>query len=269
MRGLISRNILMLALGVGLAACGEGADGADGGDASPGGGKPDGGSSTADTGGGSTTDTGGGSTGAKYTWIAIADEDKTPVCTATSGPGADIDAVDLRRGTSTSSIGVGLTGSASLAAATGATPCTGCGSSMGACRHSGAEAASRVEGIQDAMSYAEADKVDTGYVSINSNVLWLQIGSATGQAPAQDLLPGDRIQVYEVDKYYVALGKAPNTCACAPEKYTVWAYVTKGDTATRVQLKPTRFWSENATECGATPPAAGGPGCGTTEFTIP
>jgi hypothetical protein len=131
--------------------------------------------------------------------------------------------------------------------------------------HSGMEAAARAEGIADAKSYA--NMTDTGYVSLNTGVLWLQIGGATGNAPVQELSSGDTLKVHEVDKVYIALGSAPADCRCQPEKYTVYAYVEKGEVATRVQLNATKYATENTSECGATP--TGNLGCGTTDFVVP
>jgi hypothetical protein len=187
-----------------------------------------------------------------------------PVCT-TTGPGADIDAVDLRHGASTTVTGVGLKGSAMLTAQTGATACTTCGASAGACPNSGMDAADRVTGIRDGMSYA-GNTPDTGYLSLNGGTVWLQIGSANGMGSAQDIVSGDTLTVYEVDKYYIDLGLAPASCACAPEKYTVWAYVDPTDQVNKVQLIPTKYQAKN-TECGTTP--SGNLGCGTTDFMVP
>jgi hypothetical protein len=265
----ISSRFLLLTLGLVLAACGDttddmtdgglggtsGAGGAGGGGAGGAGGA---GGTTAD--GGTQPDTAGGKI---YKWIAIVDNDKMPECT-TTGPGADIDAVDFHRGGGVSATGVGLTGSATLATQSGATACTKCGSAAD-CPNSGAGTAARAEGIRDGMSYT--NKPDTGYVSLNGGILWLQIGSANGGGSAQEITSGDTLTVYEVDKYYLKDGSAEAGCVCLPEKYSVWAYVDKTDETTRVQLTPTTFKTDNSATCSS---AQGGTlGCGTTDFKVP
>jgi hypothetical protein len=214
-----------------------------------GGGAPDGGGS-ADTGGGKT-----------YKYIAIVDNDKAPACTGT-GPGADIDAVDFHKGGSATVTGVGLKGSAMVTAQTGATSCAMCGAVV--CPNSGAAAAARVEGLRDGMSYMTM--ADTGYLSLNGAKVWLQIGSANGNGPAQDITSGDVLTVYEVDKYYLTDGSAEAGCSCQPEKYSVWAYVDPTDETSKVQLTVSKTKDENAALCGA---ASTTIGCGTTDFLVP
>ena len=261
----------MLALGAGLAACGDttdsmGADGGLGGRSGTGGSSGLGGSGGGSGAGGSSAADGGGAdlgTGKTYKYIAIVDNDKMPTC-GTTGPGADIDSVDLRHAGSTSVAGVGLKDSAKLGTQAGATPCTKCGSSPD-CPNSGMAAAARAEAIQDAMSYAAMP--DTGYISLNGGVLWLQIGSANGNGPAQNIVSGDTLTVYEVDQYYVKSGRAPDSCSCVPEKYSVYAYVDMADEGSKVQLVPTKFKDDNTAMCGATP--TGNLGCGTSDFSVP
>ena len=264
----IASKFLVLTIGIALAGCGDtadlladaglggtgGAGGAGGGAAGAGGGAGTGGaagSSVPD--GGGTADTGGGKT---FTWIAIVD-DKAPTCGGT-GPGADIDSVDLRHAGSMSVSGVGLKGSATLTTQTGATACTCSG---GACPYSTSAVAERVEGVKDAMSYTTAGMADTGYVSLNGGVIWLQIGSIIGGNPAQGIVSGDTLTVNEVDKDYGFEG-----CTCLPEKYSVWAYVDKADETTKVQLSPSKFREANMMTCGA---VSGTLGCGTSDFVIP
>lgn len=269
----------MISLICGAAACGTSDSdvgmGGTGGASSGTGGSATGGSTGGSADASATGGTGGGAgdagpTGSgAYNWLAIIDGTAVATCT-TTGPGADIDSVDLQKVGSSSVTGVGLTGSASFVESLPGGPttaaCTMCGPNMmGSCKHSGATAASRVEGIPDGMSYA--DKDDVGYLSLNTGVVWLQIGSANGGGTAQTINSGDKIMVHEVDLSYVADGSAFQGCACPAEKYTVWAYVTKGDATTRVQLTPTKYEEENVATCGATPTTLDG--CGTTTFTVP
>ena len=132
-----------------------------------------------------------------------------------------------------------------------------------ACPHSGMAAASRVEGDRDAMSFANMP--DIGYISLNAGVVWVQIGSATGAAPAQGLQMGDTVTVHEVDQLYTAGMSANGACTCAPEKYKVYAYVAKGEVSTRKQLTATSYRPANSA-CGALDSQVG---CGTTDFTMP
>jgi hypothetical protein len=266
----MASKFLVLTLGVGLAACGDTADllgdgglGGAGGGSAGAGGAGTGGAVTATGGaGGSSVPDGGGSAdtggGKKFKYIVIVDNDKTPVCTGT-GPGADIDSVDLRHAGSTSVSGVGLKDSAMVDTQVGATACSMCGTA--ACPNSGTAAAARVEGIKDAMSFSTPNTPDTGYLSLNGGVVWLQIGSATGGGPAQDIVSGDTLTVNEVDKDYGFEG-----CTCLPEKYSVWAYVDKADENTKVQLSPSKFRDANMATCGA---VSGTLGCGTSDFVVP
>ena len=217
------------------------------------------GGTTADTGG--TPDTGGGKS---YKWIAIFDETKTPpVCTG-SGPGADIDSVDLRR-TGTSVIGVGLKGSAMyVAGAAPAVACTMCGTT--ACPILAPRRRPGPKASMDARSFADATP-DVGYLSLNNGVVWLQIGSSSGNGPAQDVLPGDTLTVNEVDKYYVAIDGRPARVTARPRSTRSTPTRRWAIPATRVQLMPTKFQTENMTVCGATP--TGMLGCGSTDFLVP
>ena len=277
MRTFASSRMLVMLLGAAmLAACGDdggsgdgGGTGGSGGSSGSGGGGS-GGTGARDGGAGSggtagdagTAGDGGGSR--RFRYILIVDDEKTPMCTGT-GPGADIDSISLIRGGSLA--GVGLKGSAMvLTTVPGATsaPCSMCGGA--ACPYSGPTAAARAEGVRDGMSVMVG--MDMGYLSLNAGGLWLQIGNMTGDTPAQDIMSGDTIKVWEVDKGYITDMRAPTGCACTPEKYAVYAYVTMGDTATRVQLSPFNFVAANMTECGT---MASGMmlGCGTTDFRVP
>jgi len=260
------RGLLLVAMGAAVTACDTGEDMSTDGAAGVGGGGTGGSGGT----GGKAPDAGGtpdgSSGGTAYKWIAIFDDEKVPACTG-SGPGADIDSVDLFRGSGTA-IGVGLKGSAiysDMQPGASNTPCTSCNGA--ACKYSGTAIAIRSEGIPDGHVYQSMD--DTGYISLNSGVLWVQIGQANGNTPAQDIKSGDTIVVHEVDKTYIDEGTAFAGCLCTPEKYTVFAYQQMGQAAGRVQLKPVKYRDKNADCGGVTPGAAETKGCGTTDFTVP
>lgn len=262
MRNFASSGLLVITLGAALAACGDDGLGlGDGGGGSGGTGGGDSGAGARDGG------TGDGNGARRYRWILITDNETSPMCTST-GPGADIDSVTLIRGGL--AMGVGLKGSAMTGEAlpgTSTSPCTNCGAAMMMCPYSGSGAAARVEGPRDGRSVAVG--MDMGYVALNAGVVWLQIGTSTGEAPAQDILPGDTVKVWEIDKGYIADGFAPSTCGCNAEKYSAWAYVDKTDMTTRVQLTPSAFLQANSAECGASPASGSTLGCGTTDFRVP
>jgi hypothetical protein len=268
MRALACWGLLIAIGGAALSACDPGeedpsTDGAAGSGGSGGGGGTGGGAGRPVD--GRLPDT---AAAATYLWIAIVDDNKTPVCTST-GPGADIDSVDLLRGGGQSPIGVGLRGSAAFVESPAGfgsnVPCGGCGASMAMCPHSGAQAAARVEGIPDGKSYQTM--TDTGYISLNSGLLWVQIGQANGNAPAQEIKAGDTVIIHEVDKTYLEDGSAEAGCGCDPEKYSVYAYAAKDLNSARIKLKPTRYRATN-TACGAIA-ASTEVGCGTSDFSVP
>jgi hypothetical protein len=128
----------------------------------------------------------------------------------------------------------------------------------------GSGAASRAEGAPDGRVSAAAP--DSGFIALNTGVLWLEIGSVSGDGPAQEIRSGDTVQVYEIDRYYVEVGSATE-CLCPPDGYGVYAYVSRDLTAERIALLPIKYQPENATSCGTSPSAA--LGCGTTEFRVP
>jgi hypothetical protein len=261
--------LLIIVSGAALSACDPGEEGLDDGSAGSGGSGGTGGTGGSGGTGGRPVDARLPDTAASaaYQWIGIYDDQTMPACTST-GPGADVDSVDLLRGGSV--IGVGLKTSASFDATQQGgptvTPCTSCNN--GACPNSGPQAAERAEGIQDGMSYASMP--DTGYFSLNAGTLWVQIGQANGNSPAQEIRSGDKIIVREVDKVYIAEGSAPASCACLPEKYSVYVFTQKGAMSNGVKLKATKYWMENISMCGGSlTPGATDIGCGTTEFTVP
>ena len=105
---------------------------------------------------------------------------------------------------------------------------------------------------------------DVGYLSLNGGTLQIQIGDLTGAGAAQEIMKGDQIKVYEVDKTYISDGYAPANCSCLPEHYTVSLQSAKGAI---VPLTPTLLDPLN-TACSAlaTDPTEG---CGTTLFVVP
>jgi hypothetical protein len=266
MRALACWGIAITVWGASLTACDPGEDlTSDAAGGSGGGGS--GGSGGTGGGGGRVPDARlpDAPAGTAYQWIAIFDDEKAPACTG-SGPGADIDSVDLIRGGQT--IGVGLRDSAVFSATrTGETvaPCDMCGA--GACMHSGMAAASRAEGIPNAMYYMSMP--DTGYISLNAGVLWLKIGQANGNNPAEEIKSGDTVVVREVDQVYLAENTSFAGCACVPEKYAVYAYVQRDVAATRVKLRATKYRMENVSACGGSLTPTSDVGCGTTDFSVP
>jgi hypothetical protein len=121
-----------------------------------------------------------------------------------------------------------------------------------------------VEGPRDAKSYANMP--DVGYIALNGGFVWVQLGNTTGDGAAQDIRTGDTVTIHEVDQLYVADMSANGACACPPEKYTVYAYVEKGQVATRKQLVAGAYRGANSAMCGT---ASTEKGCGTTDFTVP
>src|SRR5215204_3231708 len=106
------KGLVILMLGAAAAACGSEDDMGDG---SVTGGSDGGGTGgTGGTGGGGS-DAAGGSGAVAYKWLAIVDDTAqytTALCMAGTGPGPDIDAIELKRAGAT--VGVGLTGSATF-----------------------------------------------------------------------------------------------------------------------------------------------------------
>jgi hypothetical protein len=262
MRVLACLGLVIMVSGAAMTGCDPGEEGLD--DAAAGSGGSGGSGGTGGSGGrppdARLPDT---ASATVYNWIAIFDDEKVGVCTG-SGPGPDIDSVDLRRGGQ--NIGAGLRSSAIFSADRPGETVSACSMCNGmTCAHSGTQAQARAEGVPDAMFYTNMS--DTGYISLNTGVLWIQIGQANGNNPAQEIRSGDTVIVREVDQVYKAEGGTAWTgCACAPEKYTVYAYVTRDVATTRVQLTPTSYRTENQTACGAVMNKLG---CGTTDFTVP
>jgi len=205
-----------------------------------------------------------------YIWVVIQDTEQV-ACT-TNGPGADIDAVALVANTGAAVgtvLGYGKIGSASYKPNPAGYACENTDCSGQNCKYAAngstfplADLVARTEGPVDAVVNASTN--DVGYFSLNAGTLQLQIGDLTGAGPAQAIQEGDQIQVYEVDKTYVADGYAPQTCSCMPEHYTVFVQTAAGAT---LQLTPTYLDPSNTT-C-ATLAADPTEGCGSTLFVVP
>jgi len=260
----LAKTLMMIALsGAFAAACGDDstdADGsADGGGTGGGGGNTDG---AAGSDGGGTD--GGGSVTYKY--VVVYDREKID-CSLTTGPGSDIDAIELQSGGTT--VGVGKTGSALYGK--GDMECTKCGMSMGACGHTGDAEKANVEGKPDAMIYKS--KSDTGYISLNTGSIQVQIGDASGGGAAKDIKKGDIIKVYEVDLTYKDTASDPDkVCTCAPEKYEVFVFGAKADGSIDdkvfMKLNAGAPDAKNKAVCDmmSMMPSEG---CGTTSFAVP
>jgi len=201
------------------------------------------------TGGGDTTPSGGDTTSggdtsapAPYMWVMICDKE-SPDC-STTGPGADIDAIELI--VSGSTYGYAIGSSANVSSAT-ADKCSMCGDKGDKeCKYAADSFLSRIGGPRDAMVYA--DKTDDGYVSLNSRCVEFQIGDKTGAGIAQGIYSSDKLKVYEVDPSYKTDGRAYSGCICKAEQYEVWLRLNQGVDTGSVSL---------------------GTGTGTTTFSVP
>jgi hypothetical protein len=201
-----------------------------------------------------------------YLYVVVQDTEQT-ACT-TNGPGADIDAVELVSSTG-DPLGWGKTGSAVFYKNPAGNACENVDCPGGNCKYAAisttftqADLVARTEGLQDGEVNAVGN--DVGYLSLNGGTLQLQIGDLTGAGPAQAIMKGDQIQIYEVDKTYPAEGYAPLTCSCLPEHYTVFVQTASGAT---LALTPTLLDPRNTT-C-STLSAASTEGCGSTLFVVP
>ena len=212
------------------------------------------GDTTGDT-SGATDDASTGDTTAlnTYAYIVIYDSEK-PDC-STTGPGADIDGVELIAGGST--IGVGLKGSANYAASNpnNVGTCTMCGKNADKeCAHGGdkCDCADSAMGAPDAKLYC-GNTVDTGYISLNGGSIEFAIGDANGGGKSVTIQSGDHIKVHEVDEDYKYTDDGSKCNAPLGEKYEVWLRTAKGLDTGSVKLTAV--------------PAADG--SGTTEFVVP
>jgi hypothetical protein len=203
----------------------------------------------------------------QYVNVVIMDTEGTqPAATRAAcgnGPGSDIDAVELIRGTVP--VGYGLVGSAIYVPATAGPTCAATDCSGNVCKYAVGTLAPQTEGKRNARVNASTD--DIGYISLNGGILYLQIGNAiTGGGVAQVLQSGDQLKIHEVDQTYKTSGEAYAGCTCAAEHYEVWLQDELGGNG--VKLLPTKYEAGN-TACPAVVSATDTEGCGTTTFTVP
>lgn len=240
---LVSGLCSVLALGACEATVGGGGDasGDTTADATTGGG--------ADATTGGDTSTGGGdtaaATGYKFVTIDGAPE-ANPDCTTTSA-GADIDVVALYRGGKL--VGVGKPGT--VIHKEGATPkCPKWGSKDVAkqtCTYGTKEAKCHndpddVAGGLTTKMYKD-NTPDTGYFGLSGGTVEVQIGACAagtdiktcdGKGAVMEILPGDELDIYEVDETYkassktLASGIAPDSCTCTAEQYELWVSKASG-----------------------------------------
>jgi len=173
--------------------------------------------------------------------IAIWDKSEEQLdCTKAASPGTDLDAVMLYRGGTL--IAAGKPGTAKYAA--GTTPLCTVNDKIKA------KQVDKPEGKADGHVYkTDADK---GYFSLNGGSMEIQFGKCTQSGPKADscdgagdlvdVLPGDEIDVYEVDDTYKAAGKgitagwADEVCVCYADEYQVDLRPTAGADAGAVTL---------------------------------
>ncbi len=204
----------------------------------------------------------------KYTAIMIVDRDTDNVmCSATNGPGADIDAVELQMGTTT--VGVGKLMSASFAmGGTTTMTCMDAQCRGADCKYSDAMYLQRITGPRDGRSFPDATP-DEGYFSLNGGRVALEIGDATGNGTAMEIKSGMKVKVWEVDKSYIP-SRAPMSCVCAPERFEVYLLTSRTTSVGAVKLGGATFDPANSAMCTSMGMQAGGlEGCGTTTFTVP
>lgn len=205
--------------------------------------------------------------GGSYGFVVIYDREKID-CSLTTGPGSDIDAVELKSGATT--VGVGMKGSGLFGP--GMMACTKCGAGGGACLHTGKVEQATVEGPRDAVIYKS--KVDTGYISLNTGAVQVQIGDSSGAGPPADIRKGDTIVVHEVDRTYAGdpAHDPDNVCKCDPEKYEVFVFKAKADgkidAMAAIKLVPGDPDPKNKAACDMMSKMPG-EGCGTTTFVVP
>lgn len=203
-----------------------------------------------------------------YVWVVVQDTEQK-AC-ATNGPGVDVDAVALISAAGTV-LGYGKIGMAVFTINPLGNACENIDCSGGNCKYAWngttflpETLVSYTEGPPDAIVQAVGD--DAGYFSLNAGTLQIQMGDLSGMGAAKQLKSGDYIQVFEVDKGYIASGSAPATCACLPEHYTVFVQSLSGDSV--IPLTPVVIDTTNNTTC-APLTAASTEGCGTTMFMVP
>ena len=187
------------------------------------------------TGGGSDTGTTGDTTTGPTGWksVVIYDKYTESDCKATTSPGPDIDAVALWRnvGGDWKLMGVGKVGSADYKA--GANP---------ACPDNQHADADDIAAVCGPLGDIDGKDISTGYLGLGGGSVELTIGgcqsdsetvtTCDGKGAPVEILDGDQIDVYEVDKWYLdngptgakADGATPyitGACTCLSETYEV------------------------------------------------
>ena len=240
-----------------IATCGSGGSG----------GSATGGSSGMGGAGGTSGTPEAGTSPDPYTWIAVQDTEQK-ACT-TVGPGADIDAVALVSQTG-AMLGYGKIGTAVFTVNPMGNACENVDCSGGNCKYAaisktflGETLVGYTEGPPDGLVQAVGD--DAGYLSLNAGTLQIQVGDVTGTGPAKPLQSGDYIQVFEVDKTYIASGSAPATCSCLPEHFTVFLQTASGSLLSLAPVVIDQAWNTTCTALTALSTE----GCGTTMFQVP
>lgn len=181
-----------------------------------------------DTAGGDTTT---GPTGWKS--VVIYDKFTEPDCKATTSPGPDIDAVAVWRevGGTWKLMGVGKIGTANYSAGTNP-----------ACPDNKHNTADDVAAVCGPLGDIDGKDISKGYLGLGGGSVELAIGACQsdnetvatcdGAGAAVEILAGDEIDVYEVDKWYLengpngkkADGATPyitGACKCLSETYEV------------------------------------------------
>jgi hypothetical protein len=225
--------------------------------------------STGGNGGSSSENSDGALAVSGYTYVTIVDLERQQrgsdfSCSADNGPGADIDAVALIRKDET--IGHGLVGSALFAEVVQDYQCKNNECPDEDCKYAkiskslnGSDLLASTAGPPDAQVNKSGD--DKGYLSLNGGILQIRIGNKDGQAPGQDILPGDKIKVFEVD-----LTKKTDGRTCAPERFQV---VLQKAGSPDLTLRPSEFDKANSSVCGSSPSGDTQVGCGTSIFNVP
>jgi hypothetical protein len=206
------------------ATTGGDGDAVDGIGSDAGGGSDSGGSDAGGTDTGAADTGGGGATGWKS--VVIYDKYTEPDCKATTSPGPDIDVVAVFRGGKL--MGVGKPGTCSYSA--GVSP---------ACPDNQHNAAADVAAACGPLGDIDGKDISKGYLGLGGGSVELQIGacqsdnetvgSCDGAGAVVEILPGDEIDVYEVDGWYKENG--PNgkqtpyyitgACKCISETFEV------------------------------------------------
>lgn len=203
-----------------------------------------------------------------YTYVTVMDLERQQrgsdfSCSADNGPGADIDAVALIRKGET--IGHALAGSALFTEGqdyqckNDECPDEDCKYAKLSKSLNASDLLASTAGPPNAEVNKSGD--DKGYLSLNGGVLQIRIGNKDGQAPGQDILPGDTIKVFEVD-----LTKKTDGRTCAPERFQV--VLQKADSP-NITLRPLEFDEANSSVCGSSPSGDTEVGCGTSLFNVP